>query len=161
MLKTMTDSFFETQEIGLCIQDNANIVISQNQVSKDLCEDKVGKVCHGCEPKKSSVHTGIATQKNITLSQIPCDIATIQNPDSILTIIKPITQWSAQLHQQIEDANMTSQEKNIIKLVLEKKTNKEIQDSIGISKSTLKTHINHIYLKLPHLKTVRDELNIS
>jgi DNA-binding NarL/FixJ family response regulator len=160
MLNTMMDSFFDTQEVGLCIQDNSNIVISQNQVSKDLCEDKVGKLCQGCEPKKSSIQTGITTQKNISMSQIPCDIATIQNPDSKLTIIKPITQWSAQLHQQIEDANMTSQEKNIIKLVLEKKTNKEIQDTIGISKSTLKTHINHIYLKLPYLKNIRDELKV-
>jgi len=40
-------------------------------------------------------------------------------------------------------------------LILDHKSNAEIQDELFISKSTLKTHLNHMYLKLPDLKSFR------
>lgn len=43
---------------------------------------------------------------------------------------------------------LTKQEQNILTLLLEEKTNKEIAESLFVSLSTVKTHINNIYKKL-------------
>ena len=43
---------------------------------------------------------------------------------------------------------LTTQEQNILKLLLEEKTNKEIADALFVSLSTVKTHVNNIYKKL-------------
>ena len=43
---------------------------------------------------------------------------------------------------------LTKQEQNILNLLLEEKTNKEIADALFVSLSTVKTHVNNIYKKL-------------
>ncbi len=43
---------------------------------------------------------------------------------------------------------LTKQEQNILKLLLEDKTNKEIAEALFVSLSTVKTHVNNIYKKL-------------
>lgn len=44
--------------------------------------------------------------------------------------------------------NLTKQEQNILTLILENKSNKEIADTLFVSVSTIKTHINNIFKKL-------------
>ena len=44
--------------------------------------------------------------------------------------------------------NLTKQEQNILALILENKSNKEIADTLFVSVSTIKTHINNIFKKL-------------
>ncbi|OUR92706.1 helix-turn-helix transcriptional regulator [Flavobacteriales bacterium 34_180_T64] len=43
---------------------------------------------------------------------------------------------------------LTKQEQNILNLLLEEKSNKEIADALFVSVSTVKTHINNVYRKL-------------
>ena len=43
---------------------------------------------------------------------------------------------------------LTKQEQNILSLLLEEKSNKEIADALFVSLSTVKTHVNNIYKKL-------------
>lgn len=43
---------------------------------------------------------------------------------------------------------LTKQEQNILELLLEEKSNKEIADALFVSLSTVKTHVNNIYKKL-------------
>lgn len=43
---------------------------------------------------------------------------------------------------------LTKQEQNILALLLEEKTNKEIAEALFVSLSTVKTHVNNIYKKL-------------
>ncbi|GFZ93070.1 hypothetical protein GCM10011531_26370 [Aquaticitalea lipolytica] len=43
---------------------------------------------------------------------------------------------------------LTKQEQNILSLLLEEKSNKEIADTLFVSLSTVKTHVNNIYKKL-------------
>jgi DNA-binding CsgD family transcriptional regulator len=45
-------------------------------------------------------------------------------------------------------AALTQQENNVLELILEKKSNKEIASELFVSVSTVKTHINSIYKKL-------------
>ena len=51
---------------------------------------------------------------------------------------------------------LTKKEVEIAEQVVEGKPNVEIQDALFISKSTLKTHLNNIYKKIPFLKKTRD-----
>jgi DNA-binding CsgD family transcriptional regulator len=43
---------------------------------------------------------------------------------------------------------LTKQEQNILNLLLEDKSNKEIAETLFVSLSTIKTHVNNIYKKL-------------
>ncbi|MBV1924174.1 MAG: LuxR C-terminal-related transcriptional regulator [Flavobacteriaceae bacterium] len=54
------------------------------------------------------------------------------------------------------ESRLTSQEKKILDLILQNKTNKEIASEIFVSVSTVKTHINNLYKKLK--VTSRDEV---
>ncbi len=49
--------------------------------------------------------------------------------------------------KKIKD-QLTNQEQNILNLILENKTNKQIADALFISLSTVKTHVNNIFKKL-------------
>lgn len=44
--------------------------------------------------------------------------------------------------------DLTAKEKSVLDLIKAGKTNKEIAEELGISLSTVKTHINNIYKKL-------------
>ena len=52
--------------------------------------------------------------------------------------------------------HLTKQEQNILELLLQEKSNKEIADTLFVSVSTVKTHVNNIYRKL-HVQS-RDEV---
>jgi DNA-binding NarL/FixJ family response regulator len=44
--------------------------------------------------------------------------------------------------------NLTKQEHNILELIREDKSNKEIAEALFVSVSTIKTHVNNIFKKL-------------
>ncbi|MEW4924411.1 helix-turn-helix transcriptional regulator [Algibacter sp. 2305UL17-15] len=45
-------------------------------------------------------------------------------------------------------AQLTKQEQNVLELILEDKTNKELAETLFVSVSTVKTHVNNVYKKL-------------
>lgn len=51
-------------------------------------------------------------------------------------------------HSNNAKAMLTSQEQRVVELVLQDKSNKELADTLFVSVSTVKTHINNIYKKL-------------
>lgn len=70
-----------------------------------------------------------------------------------LSLLGNLWFWKRQKNHQVkqfEDAKdqLTKQEQNILALLLEEKTNKEIADALFVSLSTVKTHVNNIYKKL-------------
>lgn len=74
-------------------------------------------------------------------------------PLLILSLIANFWFWFSRKKNQtktIKDAKeqLTNQEQNILNLLLENKSNKEIADILFISLSTVKTHVNNIYKKL-------------
>ncbi|HLT53612.1 MAG TPA: LuxR C-terminal-related transcriptional regulator [Flavobacteriaceae bacterium] len=60
--------------------------------------------------------------------------------------------WKRSKNQKTNTSNpiekLTKQEQNILNLILEDKTNKEIAEALFVSLSTVKTHTNNIYKKL-------------
>ncbi len=53
----------------------------------------------------------------------------------------------AKHHAEAKD-QLTKQEQNVLDLILEGQTNKEIGDTLFVSLSTVKTHVNNVYKKL-------------
>lgn len=56
--------------------------------------------------------------------------------------------WKKAKEPKITDQNLSNQEKKVLDLILDNKTNKEIATSLFVSVSTVKTHINNVYRKL-------------
>ena len=50
-------------------------------------------------------------------------------------------------HKEAKE-QLTKQEQNVLNLLLDEKTNKDIADSLFVSVSTVKTHVNNVYKKL-------------
>ena len=78
------------------------------------------------------------------------------------TQLKQKGQKTAQLQntQEIIEKRLTKKEKEILELMLDDKSNKEIATSLFIELSTVKTHINKIYSKL-EVKNRQELLNFS
>ena len=69
----------------------------------------------------------------------------------------PIKTTQDALKEQLKACQLTPTESIISRLLVDKKTNQEIITLLQIQKSTLRTHINHLYQKAPFLKGVREE----
>ena len=69
----------------------------------------------------------------------------------VISILLNIYFWSSfkRLKTQLFNTDsLTKQEQNIVALICEDKTNKEIADALFVSVSTIKTHVNNIFKKL-------------
>ena len=56
--------------------------------------------------------------------------------------------------------NLTNREQEVLKLVAQAKTNKEISDELYITDSTLDTHLHNIYHKLGLFATDRAQTSV-
>jgi DNA-binding CsgD family transcriptional regulator len=71
----------------------------------------------------------------------------------LISIISNVILWPSYKKMQQKKSSynlesLTNQEQNILNLILENKSNKEIADTLFVSISTVKTHINNIFKKL-------------
>jgi len=64
--------------------------------------------------------------------------------------------WKKLEKEKLIAASLSNQEKKVMHLILEDKSNKEIAETLFVSVSTIKTHINNLYRKLK--VTSREEL---
>ena len=64
--------------------------------------------------------------------------------------------WKQLQKEKLVAASLSNQEQKVMQLILEDKSNKEIADTLFVSISTVKTHINNLYRKLSI--TSREEL---
>lgn len=152
------------KKIGFCIKDKSLKVEEQNDICKEFCGDQIGKVCDkGCTHKlKSEVisdknfSSKINVYKNMHVDKSSVDSIIIQDEENVITLLIPI---EAEISRQIEilnHYNLSKSEKNIIKKFLQGKSNHEIAAELFISKSTLRTHLNNIYKKIP--KKLKDDI---
>jgi DNA-binding CsgD family transcriptional regulator len=59
--------------------------------------------------------------------------------------------YEKQLHQFIT-YGLSRREMDVVQLGLKEQTNEEISKNLGISKATLKTHLNNIFKKIPEVR---------
>lgn len=147
------------KKLGLCIKDQNRVVMSQNQKCLDTCGLKVGQVCQTvcaelCKNILDSapVADGMKLFKSIDIDGKKLDALILNDGDSITTLLYPLDDTPEKTKKQEEyfsERGLTKSEIRIMSMVMKGMTNTAIAEELFISKSTLKTHLNNIYKKLP------------
>lgn len=141
---------------GICIKDMNQIVKFQNKKCKHYCGNLLDEKCEkGCmdkylrRPNEQSFEEGIVFKKNIKTNKDPMDALILNDGESITTLlIENKTRIKKQL-ELFKAYRLTKSEMNIIEKILTGLSNQDIASELFLSKSTLKTHMNNIYKKIP------------
>ena len=163
-------SLLDFDELGICLTTRDKKVLFQNNICKSVCGDQTLKNCLICKNIKfqDSKLQLTDSKSNAKLAQRQylekhiCDIHKfIEKNDRELTIFKLLDALLTNYKTIFKEKNFTPRETEIGLYLLEKKSNLEIQKLLHITKATLKTHLNHIYIKSPQLKMLRTKSMFS
>ena len=72
----------------------------------------------------------------------------ICSPQRITTLLQPLDERQHSALAHYAHAGLTAREQEVLALALRGNTNAEIGTHLGISRATLRTHLNRIYAKL-------------
>ena len=150
-------NFKNIEGAAVCTRNLKGEVTSQNAASVKICGDNMGKMCSaGCLdfPRFRDVLPSspdrLSTINRCVVRGVLVDALLIKENDELTTVLFPRDESTATL-AEIDPGNvLTRREREISEMIQKGYTNSEIQKKFTISKSTLKTHINHIYKKLAY-----------
>lgn len=147
------------KKLGLCIKDQNRVVLSQNKKCLETCGNKAGQVCETvcaslCQNilESAPVADGMKLFKSIDIDGKKLDALILNDGEKITTLLYPLDDTPEKLRKQEEyfaERGLTKSEIRIMTMVMKGMTNSAIAEELFISKSTLKTHLNNIYKKLP------------
>ena len=83
------------------------------------------------------------------------DLIVLPMGKNIVTLLFDSEQIVTQLQKQFVRYGLSKSELKILRLYLLGKSNTEISENLFISKSTLRTHLNNIYKKIPTRLQIR------
>jgi ATP/maltotriose-dependent transcriptional regulator MalT len=149
----LINNSFGDEELGVCIRDSQKNVTFQNKASQSICGNQVGSECTLCPEQDTPLN--LVMEQNQSINGTDCQLVRIQNHSSEMTVLQPISTQKQLLLEEIQKRNLTQQELKIANLLIEGMSNSVILKEVGIQKSTLKTHLNHIYQKAPFLNALR------
>lgn len=139
-------------KIATCIKNQNKEVLFQDNLSIRLCGNLVGQVCDkGCMKAYACI-PGMTLIKNSTVEENIVDAVVINNGQTLTTLVYPHDETYFNVETEKEnliELGLTKSEVNIFLMVMQGKNNFQIAKELFISKTTLKTHLNNIYKKLP------------
>ena len=145
-------------QLGTCIKDMNREVSFQNELCKKKCGDMMGQICtKGCMSSYFPL-PGMSIMKNSVVDENIVDAVVINDGHTLTTLLydanekeneKEIEKESALEIAKLSGLGLSKSEIVIFMKVLEGKSNTQIIKDLFISKSTIKTHLNNIYKKLP------------
>lgn len=149
---------FPLNDLPLCQKSDDGRVIYQNEPSVRLCDHRVGDSCPDCRfsPTSSNgdrVERHRVHDKNTVYSRVQ-----IRADNNVTTILVPETEWSIDIDSLVQTAHLSKRELEIVELIRQSRSNGDIILQLVISESTLKSHLNNIYRKIPKLKEFREFL---
>lgn len=141
---------------GICVKSKDTTVEYQNSVCEKICGNQQGKKCiKGCVLKINANESnqvfkpGFELFRNMNVDASSVDCVIFNDGEKIITLLVNNQEIIQQQLNLIKKYKLSASELNIIKKFLEGTTNTEIAKQLFISKSTLRTHLNNIYKKLP------------
>lgn len=148
----MTDPclYSEMPNVAVCVRTDTGVVVSQTAKSKLVCGDHIGDLCRQCRPVSA-----IPCMDRIVQSAHVYQRVVLQDGCHRVTVLAEAPVLDLDLLRLLDTGGVTCREREVAELVLRRCTNTEILVTLLISKSTLKTHLNHLYQKIPFLKTYR------
>lgn len=142
--------------LGICIKSKDASVEYQNPRCEEICGKQLCKVCNqGCilklnaETNEIVFKSGFKQYRNLSINGNKVDCIVAQNGENIITFLLESQSAIEQQLVLIKKYRLSQSEINIMRLFLEGNKNSEIAEKLFISKSTLRTHLNNIYKKLP------------
>jgi predicted DNA-binding protein (UPF0251 family) len=155
-LSTHLVSSLSGPNLGLCVKNENSEIQFQNQACAQSCGEMTGKVCEkGCSDSyfkslgQESIPDGIHYLNSSNVDGSVMDSVIIKEGSSITTAFYPRKESIEAQFEILSGYNLSGREKEILQLVLQRVTRKQIAEQLNISFSTLKTHLNNIYKKLP------------
>ncbi|MDD4972897.1 MAG: helix-turn-helix transcriptional regulator [Bacteriovorax sp.] len=139
-------------ELGTCVKSADRKVLFQNDLCLKTCGSMEGRVCtKGCMVNYSPV-SGMTLVKHSVVDNFIVDAVVINDGKMLTTLIYPNIRKEEERKKDSEmllSYELSKSELIIFLKVLEGEKNSQIIKDLFISKSTLKTHLNNIYKKLP------------
>jgi DNA-binding CsgD family transcriptional regulator len=151
-------TLFELQsnaELGICVVDEDNKIVSMNSIARQLCQLTDGQICSGLcrksklqEPARQSTH-GFTHNSCAHLAGGDADTTQFQLDKYTLTLLLKRQILDKNLIAEFTAAKLTAAEIRIALLRVNGVKNKKIAEQLFISSATLKTHLHSIFQKLP------------
>lgn len=148
------DNFLNHSETSICIRNEKNEVVFQNDPCIDLCQNMVGSLCSRfCDNTQSKTllkrPAGTRYIPNVKIKNNYFDIFSLHFDSTCVSILYRLPQNEQALETHIATFNLSNRETDIINYVRSGYTNKEIAKTLGISTDTIRSHLKKIYAKLP------------
>lgn len=141
-------------ELGVCLKTKDKTVLYQNESCLKTCGNMQGQVCtKGCMESYAPV-PGMSLLKNYCVDGGTVDAVVINHQDSgeLTTLLyhhNNSAEEEKKMHDLLVASGLSKSELAIFSRVMKGAKNSDIIKELFISKSTLKTHLNNIYKKLP------------
>ena len=150
------DGAFGKNGTSLCLLRSNDVVAYQNSACKRLCGNQMGAICprsctHACERSQGRPleENGIQLFKNMKFGRDFFDIFFYSALPFRLVLFYPLKRKFEDWTARFRDHDLSRREMQIAELRLQGLNNSTISGRLGISKATLKTHLNNIYKKMP------------
>jgi len=151
----MLEQALEAGGIGICVKDRDKRVLMQNATCRDICGDRAGEVCedgcmrlHDADGARQWADRGCSAYRGSAMHGGVFDVALICSSERIVTFLQPLRDAHAAALARCADKGLTRRERQIVGLLIRGRTNAELCTGLGITRSTLRTHLNRIYAKL-------------
>lgn len=150
----MRSQLLEDAPVGVCLRSADGAVQFQNRLCRGICGDVQGERCGGaCErsrPRRAVDDAGAAElAKGEALHGRCCDVAVVESGGATVVLLLPLSKRVERLRRYFESMDLTERETDIAVLVALGKSNAEIILLTGLTKATVRTHLNHVHQKLP------------
>lgn len=143
--------------VGLCVKDAQGLVTYQNEPCLQNCGNQMGQKCAlecvanaNLENKRVSGQEGLNYHSGTSINKNAVDAVMVKETDGQqTTLFYPRKDSVEAQFEELSKYGLSKRESEILGLVLQRSTRKQIAEKLCISLSTLKTHLNNIYKKLP------------
>ncbi len=145
------------KKTGICIKSRDGLVESQNKICQEICGDHVGEKClEGCMKHYKGLafegqdfDVGFRLIKNVVSNGHTVDVVMINDGDELTTLLLDKSESIGMQLAYLKQFNLSKSEMVVMQKFLSGFSAKEIASQLFISKSTLRSHLNNIYKKLP------------
>jgi hypothetical protein len=144
--------------VAVCEKNTAGVVSFQSPESVAICGHKSGEFCNDCHRDRDIGQNCELVADRIYYHQQVYSRVEIQKNQTHTTILVPDAEPRFELESVLERVHLSPREKEIAGLIAKNQSNAQLIDALIISESTLKSHLNSIYRKIPELKVFRDRL---
>lgn len=137
-------------QLGWCEKDLYQRILKQDRRCIQWCGRRTGQVCSdGCMQAPLIQSHGTQVKRVTTPHGQVVDAVILRNAECLVTVLNPwpTGKWDESALPGTQE--LTARESQILALIQRGASNRAIQLELRIRPSTLKTHLNNLYRKLP------------